>query len=82
MAVVGAGMRIHATVVKQEAHMEEVLASRRGLGGSFSWGCRYYCMGLWPVACIGPQHWLVQPQSSSLKEHLGNALLGAQWTDN
>ena len=62
--------------------MEEVLANRRGLGGSSNWGCRYYCMGLWLVACISPQHWLVQPQSPSLKKHLGNALLGAQWTDS
>ena len=82
MVVVEAGMRIHVAVVQQEAHMEEVLASRRGLGGSSSWGCRYCCMGLWLVACIGPQHWLVQPQSPSLKEHLGNALLGAQWIDS
>ena len=56
--------------------MEEVLASRRGLGGSSSWGCRYCCMGLWLAACIGPQHWLVQPQSPLLKEHLGNSLSG------
>ena len=77
MEVAGAGLRIHAAVVQYEAHMEEVLASKRGLGGSSSWGYRYCCMGLWLVACIGPQHWLVQPQSPSLKEHLGNALLGA-----
>ena len=36
MVVAGARMRIHAGVVQQEAHMEEVLASRRGLGGSSS----------------------------------------------
>ena len=76
-----AGLRIHATVVQQEAHREEVLVSRRGLGGSSSWGCRYFCMGLCLVACIGPLHWLVQPQSPSLKKHLGNGLLCAQWTD-
>ena len=29
-------MRIHVVVVQQEAYMEEVLASRRGLGGSSS----------------------------------------------
>ena len=45
-------------------------------------GCRYCCMGLWLVACIGPLHWLVQLQIPLLKEHLGNALLGAQWTDS
>ena len=56
-----ARMRIHVAVVPQEVYMEEVLASRRGLGGSSSWGCRYCCMGLWLVACIGPQHWRVQP---------------------
>ena len=39
-------------------------------------------MGLWLVACIGPLHWLVQLQSLLLKEHLGNALLGAQWTNS
>ena len=77
MVVVVAGLRTHAAVVQQEAHREEVLASRRGLGGSSSWGCRYYCIGLWLVACIGPLHWLVQPQSPLLKEHLGNALLSA-----
>ena len=59
MVVVVAGMRIHVAFVQHEAHMEEVFASRRGLGGSSNWGCRYYCMGLWPVACISPQHWLV-----------------------
>ena len=59
MVVVGAGMMIHAAIVQYEAHMEEVLASRRGLGSSSSWGCRYCCMRLWLVACIGPQHWLV-----------------------
>ena len=41
VAVAMAGIRIHAVVMQQEAHMEEVLASRRGLGGSSSWGCRY-----------------------------------------
>ena len=82
MVVVGAGLRIHAAIVQQEAHREEVLVFRRGLGGSFSWGCKYCCMGLWLVACIGPLHWLVQPQSLLLKAHLGNALLGAQWTDS
>ena len=45
MVVVVAGLRIHAAAVQQEAHREEVLVSRRGLGSSFSWGCRYYCMG-------------------------------------
>ena len=30
------GIRIHAVVVQQEAHMEEALASMRGLGGSSS----------------------------------------------
>ena len=30
MVVAVAGMRIHAAVVQQKAHMEEVLASRRG----------------------------------------------------
>ena len=34
--------------------MKEVLAAKRGLGGSSIWGCRYCCMGLWLVACIGP----------------------------
>ena len=82
MVVAVAGLRTHAAVVQQKAHREEVLVSRRGLGGSSSWGCRYYCMGLWRVACIGPLHWLVQPKSPSLKEHLGNALLSAQWTDS
>ena len=38
-------------------------------------------MGQWLVACIGPQHWLVQPTYLLLKEQLGSALLGAQWTD-
>ena len=42
MVVAGVGMRIHAAVVQQEAHMEKVLASRR-----------YCCMGLWLVAFIG-----------------------------
>ena len=59
-----------------------VLVSRRGSGGSSSWDCRYCCMGLWLVACIGPLHCLVQPQSPLPREHLGNALLNAQWTDS
>ena len=67
MMVAVAWMRIHAVVVQQEAHMEEVLSSRRGLGCSSSRGCRYCSMGLWLVACICSQHWLVQPQSPSLQ---------------
>ena len=50
------GMRIHAAVVQQEAHIVEVLDSRRGLGGSSSYGCRYCSTGLWLVAYIGLQH--------------------------
>ena len=83
MVVVVARLRmIHVAVVQQEAHKEEALVYRRGLGCSSSWDCRYCCMGLWLVACIGPLHWLVQPQSLLLKAHLGNSLLGAQWTDS
>ena len=82
MVVAVAMLRTYAVVVQQEAHREEVLVSRRGLGGSSSWGYRHCCMRLWPVACISPLHWFVQPQSPLLKEHLGNALLGAQWTDS
>ena len=72
-----AGLRTYVAIVQQEAHREEVLVSMRGLGGSSNWGCRYCCVKLWLVACIGPLHWLVKPQNPSLKEHLGNALLGA-----
>ena len=36
MVLVVAGLRIHVAVVQQEAHREEVLVSRRGLGGSSS----------------------------------------------
>ena len=61
MVVARSGMRIHAVVVQQEAHMEEVLASRRGLGGSSSWGCRYCCMGLW--------WWLVLAHNIGLFSH-------------
>ena len=82
MVVVVAGLRIHTAAVQQEAHREKVLVSRRVLGGFSSWGCRYFCMGLWLVACIGPLHWHVQPQSLLPRAHLGNALLGAQWTDS
>ena len=83
MVVAMVGLRmIYAAIVQHEAHKEEALVSRRGLGGSSSWDCRYFCMGLWLVACIGSLHWLVQPQSLLLKAHLGNALLGAQWTDS
>ena len=82
MVVVVVELGIHAVVVPQEAHREEVLVSRRGLGGSSNWGCRYCYMGLSLVAFIGSLHWLVQSQSPLLKEHLGNALLGAQWTDS
>ena len=77
MVVAVARLRTHAAIVQQEAHREEVLVSTRGLGGYSSWGCRYCSMGLCLVACIGPLHWLVHPQSLLLKEHLGNALLGA-----
>ena len=59
MVLAVAGLRIHVAVVQQEAHREEVLVSRRGLGGSSSWGYRYCHMWLWMVACIGPLHWLV-----------------------
>ena len=41
MVVAETGMRIHAADGQHEAHMEEVLASRRYLGGSSSWGYRY-----------------------------------------
>ena len=83
MVVAVTGLRmIHVVVVQQEAHREEALVSKRGLGGSSSWDYRYCCTRLWLVACIGPLHWLVQPQSLLLKAHLGNALLGAQWTDS
>ena len=34
MVVAVVGMRTHAVVVQQEARMEEVLASSRGLGDS------------------------------------------------
>ena len=62
MVVAVAGLRmIHAVVVLQEVHREEALVSKRGLGCSSSWDFRYYCIGLWMVACIGPLHWLVQP---------------------
>ena len=61
MMVAVAGLRTHAVVMQQEAHREEVLVSKRGLGGSSSWGCRYCCMGLWLVAYIGPLHLLVHP---------------------
>ena len=77
MVVVVAGLRTLAAIVQQEAHRVVVFVSRRGLGGSSSWDCRYCCIGLWLVACIGPLHWLLKPQSLLLKEHLGNALLGA-----
>ena len=57
MVVAVAGLRmIYAAVVQQEAHREEALVSKRGLGGSSNWDCRYCCMGLWLVACIGPLH--------------------------
>ena len=82
MVVVVAGVRTYVVVVQQETHREEVFVSKRGLGGSSSWGCRYCYMGLWLVACIGPLHSLVQPQNPLLKELLGNALIGAQWTDS
>ena len=38
-------------------------------------------VGHWLAACIGPQHWRVQPSYPLLKEQLGSALLSAQWTD-
>ena len=37
MVVAKARMRIHVVDMQHEADTEEVLASRRGLGGSFSW---------------------------------------------
>ena len=45
VAVAGMRMRIHVAVVQQEAHMEGVLASRRGLGGFSNWGCGYSVWG-------------------------------------
>ena len=54
-----AGLRTLVAVVQQEAHRVVVLVFMRGLVGSSSWDCRYCCMGLWVVACIGSLHWLV-----------------------
>ena len=57
MMVDVAGLRTLAAVVQQEAHRVVVLVSRRGLGGSSSWDCRYCCMRLWLglvlAHCIG-----------------------------
>ena len=42
MVVAVARLRmIHAAVVQHEAYREEALVSRRGLGCSSSWDCRY-----------------------------------------
>ena len=46
MVVAVAGLRTLVVVMQQEAHWVVVLVSRRGLGGSSSWDCRYFCMGL------------------------------------
>ena len=51
-----AGLRTLAAVVLQKAHRVVVLVSKRGLGGSSNWDCRYCCMGLWLVPCIVPLH--------------------------
>ena len=47
---------------------------------------RVICVVVWGIGwwlvlahSISPQYWLVQPSYPSLKEELGNALLGDQW---
>ena len=56
MVAAVAGPRTLAAIMQQETHRVVVWVSRRGLGGSSNWDCRYCCMGLWPVTCISPLH--------------------------
>ena len=45
MMVAVVEMRNQTVVWHQGAHRQGDLVSRRGLGDSSSWNCRYYCMG-------------------------------------
>ena len=57
--------------------MVEALVSKRGSNGFSNQGCKCFHMGNLLVACIDPQHWLVQLTCPSLKEQAGNVILDA-----
>ena len=59
--------------------MLEVEASRRGLGGSYSWDYMCFHIGHQRVAYFIPLHLHVQPSNPLLREQLDSALLGDQW---
>ena len=69
-------------VVLLGKHMLEVEVSRRGLGGSSSWGYRCCHMERLLVAYFDPPCFLALASNPSLREKLDSALLGDQWIRN
>ena len=71
-----------AVVVLLGEHMLEVEVSRRGLGGSSSWGYRCCHMDRLLVAYFDPLCLPALASNPSLRKQLDNALLGDQWIGN
>ena len=69
-------------VVLLGEHMLEVEVSRRGLGGSSSWGYRCCHMERLLVAYFDPPCLSTLASNPSLREQLDNALLRDQWIGN
>ena len=71
-----------AAVVLLREHMLEVEVSRRGLGGSSSWGYRCFHMERLLVAYLDPPCFPALASNPLLREQLDSALLGDQWIGN
>ena len=71
-----------ATVVLLREHMLEVEVSRKGLGGSSSWGYRCFHMERLLVAYFDPLCLPAVASNPSLREQLDSALMGDQWIGN
>ena len=65
-----------ADIVFLGEHMLEVEVSRRGLGGSSSWGYRCFHMERLLVAYFDPLCLIALASNPSLREQLDSALLG------
>ena len=64
-----------AANVLLRGHIQGVQASGTNLGGSSSWGYKYYHTGHHLVAYFSPQHLHFQPLNPLLREKLDNAPL-------
>ena len=68
MEVVVVEMRNQTVVWHLMAHRQGGWVSRRALGDSSNWNCRYYHMGHWVVvACIDLRHLHILTSNPSLK---------------